>query len=114
MKAIPRSIKRQLRELANQAHENELNRELAQLTERFDEWREGKICAGELSHLIHQYHNGPARDLYKQYNNLPVEMLVAQAVVHGILQERDVPEKVWPYIESSLEFCRSHLGEDGT
>jgi hypothetical protein len=53
----PKRIKRELRELAGQAHENELERELEKLARHFDEWREGKINAASLTELIHRYHS---------------------------------------------------------
>jgi hypothetical protein len=75
------------------------------LGEHFHEWRQGRISAGELSHLVHQYHNGPARDLWKCYNNGLVHMQVASAIVRGILREEDIPKEIWPYIQGALEFC---------
>ena len=106
MKRYPKRIKRQLKELASLAYENELSRELALLAEKFDEWRQGRISTGELSRLIHQCHNGPARELWKRYNDGLVHMQMAYAIVHGILREEDIPKEVWPYIEGALEFYR--------
>jgi chemotaxis regulatin CheY-phosphate phosphatase CheZ len=99
----PKRIKRELRELAGQAHENEMGRELEQLARHFDEWHEGKIDAASLTELIHQYHNGPTRELWKKYNSGFVEVLVAQAIVNGILQREQVTEETWPYIEEAIE-----------
>ena len=104
MERYPKRIKRQLNDLVGQAYENELGRELGKLAQHFDEWREGKISAGELTELVHQYHNGPARELWKQYNRNPfTELLVASAMVEGILQKEDASEEVWPYIEEAIE-----------
>jgi hypothetical protein len=52
MERYPKRIKRQIRELVGQAYENELERELGKLGQHFDEWREGKISAGELTELV--------------------------------------------------------------
>jgi len=112
MDDYPRRVKKQLRELASLAHESELRRELMQLAEKFEEWKEHKISTWELDHMIHEYHQGPARDLYSRYNNAPVGMLVAYAVVHRILKEEDVPEEVSPYIQNALQFYRADLGEE--
>jgi hypothetical protein len=57
-----------------QAYERELHRELARLDQSFDQWREGKISCGELSHRVHQYEAGASRELYKHYNYSPHEM----------------------------------------
>jgi hypothetical protein len=102
----PKQIKRELRELASQAYENELGRELRELARHFDGWREGKIDASQLTELVHQYHNGPARELWKKYNSGFVELLVAQAVVNGILQKEQVTEEAWPYVEEAIEKYR--------
>ena len=95
------------RPFVGQAYENELATELAKLEKRFEDWRAGKICAGELAEIIHQYHNGPARDLWSKYNQNPyTELLIASAMVRGILQREDVSEEVWPYVEAAIERYR--------
>ena len=99
----PKQIKRELRELAGQAYENELGRELGELAQHFDEWREGKIDTSSLTELVHRYHNGPARELWKKYNSGFVELLVAQAVVSRILQKEQVTKEAWPYVEETIE-----------
>ena len=76
MNEYPKRIKRELKELAGQAYENELGRELGDLARHFDDWREGKIGASDLTELVHQYHNGPARELWKKYNGSFTELLV--------------------------------------
>ena len=59
MSSQPKRIKKQLKRLLIEAYENELTIELTKLATKFDEWREGKISAGELSYLIHEYDIGP-------------------------------------------------------
>ena len=56
-----------------------------------------------MTELIHKYHNGPARELWKKYNSKFVEPLVAQAIVSGILQKEQVTEETWPYVEEAIE-----------
>ena len=103
----PKSIRRQLRELRAQAHENELARELAKLAAKFDEWRAGKIDAWELTDLVHKYHNGPARELYSFYDSGDDDLLVASALMKGILSEADVPEDVRKHIQGLIDFYKS-------
>jgi hypothetical protein len=113
MERYPKRIKGQIRELAGQAYENELGRELGQLGQQFDKWREGKISALELTELVHQYHNGPARQLWKTYNQNPfTELLVASGIVRGILQKEDVSEEVWPYIQEAIKRSGLDWGEE--
>ena len=102
----PKAVRRQLRELRAQAHENELAAELVKLAGKFDEWRSGRISAGELTDLIHAYHNGPARQLWSYYNAGDDDLLVASAFVTGVLKQSDVPEDVRQHIQGLIEFCR--------
>jgi hypothetical protein len=93
MSDYPKDIKRLLREFAIEAYEGELSRELARLDKSFLEWRDGKISSGELSHRIHQYEMGASRELFKKYNDGEDDFNVAYAIVTGILNREDVPEK---------------------
>lgn len=102
-----KSIKRSLRELAAEAYERELSRELAQLDKSFAEWREGKIDSGELSQRIHQYETGASRELFKKYNEGKHDFNVAYAIVTGILHRKDVPEEVIKAIDKHIRFYES-------
>lgn len=106
----PKQIKRQIRELKAQAHENELALELAKLAGHFDAWRAGKISAGELTDLIHKYHNGPARELWSFYNSGQDDLVVAAAVAKDILRDADVPDDVRQHIQPLIDFCRHGPG----
>jgi hypothetical protein len=65
----------------------------------------GQDQCGRVKPSYSQHHNGPARELWKRYNDGLVHMQVASAIVHGILREEDISEEVWPYIEDALELC---------
>jgi hypothetical protein len=109
---LPKNVKRQLRELCTQAYERELSRALDQLSARFNEWQAGKINPWELTEVIHKFHDGQARDLYKLYEANPdVNLAVAQAVAKGILTKEEIPGSVWPHIESIVEFFRQGSGK---
>jgi hypothetical protein len=109
--SYPKHIKRQLRKLADQAHERELAQALSQLAANFDAWRAGEINAFELNHLIHKHHQGPARKLYGIYNDLEPDLLVGRAVVMGLLPEDAISEEIWPYIQNAVDFSRQRLGD---
>ena len=55
---IPKRVKRLLREYASAAHEEELRRALLPLAEAFKRWEHGDLDSGELSDLIHRFHQG--------------------------------------------------------
>ncbi len=77
------------------------------MAQHFDDWREGQIDPFELTELIHQYHNGPARELWKRYVGNPyIELLMARAIAEGILEQADVSEQVRPYIKEAVERYR--------
>ena len=105
-------IKRLLRELAAEAYEKELSRELVKLEKSFEEWQDGKINSGELSHRVHQYETGVSRELFKKYNEDKFDFNVAYAIVTGILDRKDVPEELLEAIDKHLRFYES-MNADG-
>ena len=107
MSDYPKPIKRLLRQYLTLAYERELHRELAKLDQSFAEWREGKINNGELSHRVHQYEMGPSRDLFKRYNGDLPDMMVAYALVAGILKQEEVPAELLEAIARTLSFYQS-------
>ena len=60
-----------LRQLAQEAWEAELTRELEELFETFCKWADKGVGAFDLSEQIHAFHNGVSRELYKRYTWLP-------------------------------------------
>jgi hypothetical protein len=102
-----KNLKRLLRELAAEAYDKELSRELTKLEKSFEEWRNGKIDSGELRHRIHQYEIGPSRELYKKYNDGQDDFNVAYAIVTGILDREEVPEELIEAIEKHMRFFES-------
>lgn len=107
MQDYPKHIKKMLREYAAEAHERELHRELTKLDQSFAEWRAGKIGSGELSDRVHQYEVGPSRELFKQYNGGRHEMLVAYAIVVGILKREEVSSELLEALAKPLSFYES-------
>ena len=101
--------RKDLRRLAELAYERELNEELGALEESFHQWRCGSINAYDLSQAIHEFHDGPARDLYVSYNRLKPDLLVARAFARGVLTENDVA----PSIRDALRSQIAHYGAEG-
>jgi hypothetical protein len=64
MADAPKRIKRLLREYAGAAHEEELRRALLPVSEAFGQWARRELSSGELSEIIHRFHQGPARELW--------------------------------------------------
>lgn len=87
--------RKQLRELAGKAYELELTGELENLETEFTRWRRGEIDVHDLSDRIHQFHEGPARNLFLAYNDTANEIAVGSAIGRGILGEEDVPPGIF-------------------
>lgn len=65
MKKLSKNEKKHLRQLSELAYEKELSFYLDDLRSRFDEWKNGKLDVWELSDVIHKFHDGKSRELYK-------------------------------------------------
>src|SRR3989440_12676755 len=91
MAETPKRIKRLLREYAAAAHEEELRRALLPVAEAFKRWEREELDNGELSEIIHKFHQGPARDLWVRYNTAHLEMAGAFALTTGALCRKRVP-----------------------
>jgi hypothetical protein len=61
------------------AYQRDLDKELTKLKARFDNWQTKKIDCFELSDLIHEFHDGVSRELWKFYNRADPDTIV----VHG-------------------------------
>src|SRR2546428_6759733 len=83
MAETPKRVKRLLREYAAVAHEEELRRALLPVAEAFKRWEREELDSGELSEIIHKFHQGPARDLWVRYNTAHLEMAAAFSVTTG-------------------------------
>jgi hypothetical protein len=104
MREYPKKIKKLIREFAEEAHERELHRELTKLDLRYEEWRRGKLDSGALSDEIHQYETDPSCELFKRYNGGLPDMMVAYAIVAGILKREEIPAELLEALTSQLEY----------
>lgn len=89
-----KASRRKLRELADQAYEEELRRALAPLAEAFERWKVRVASSFEISDLIHRFHEGPSRELWDTYNNLKPDALVARALVLGVIARESLPPEI--------------------
>jgi hypothetical protein len=88
-----RKTRKKLRELCKIAYARELDHHLEQLEQNFDKWRNKNIDCWNLNDLIHDFHDGTSRDLYKIYHYTKDEAyLVSRAVQLGFLQQDELPE----------------------
>lgn len=108
MRDLSKPIKRVLRQLMDLAYERELHRELEKLDQSFANWRDGTINSFELNELIHKHHNGVSRELWSRYSSYrDADMIVAYAVVEGLIKEQEVPPEVLAAMSRQFGFYRS-------
>ena len=98
-----KAIRRKLRELADQAYEEELRHALAPLAEAFERWKARAASSFEISDLIHEFHLGPSRTLWGTYQGLKPDALVARAVALGVLARESLPAEVAASLASQIE-----------
>jgi hypothetical protein len=107
MRKYPKRIKRLLAEFVAEAYERDLRHALAELDQAFAEWRNGRISSADLSRRIHDYEKGPSRDLFKLYDGNPHDMVVAHALVTGILRWDEMPAELLEALAGPLNFYQS-------
>ena len=98
-----KAIRRKLRELADQAYEEELRRALAPLAEAFERWKLRATSSFEISDLIHEFHHGPSRTLWGTYEGLKPDALVARAVALGVLARERLPPEIAASLAGQIE-----------
>lgn len=102
---LSKRMKRILRKLSMEAHEEELRRALIPLAQSFEDWRAGQVGSGELAILIEDFHNGPARDLFRLYNSGMLTFTVSSAIARGVLNRQNVPEEVLEFLAREIMYC---------
>jgi hypothetical protein len=100
----PKAIKRQLRTWAGVAHERDLNEALGRLHRDFERWTRGEVSAFDLNDLVHRYHDGTSREIWKRYQSSHLEPVVAAAVVEGVLRRDELPEALVQHLSRLIEF----------
>jgi hypothetical protein len=106
-------MRRVLRQLAGVAYERELERLLKKLEVSFDRRRRGELDAAALVAEVDDFAKGHARRrLSRMYeSDAIVDMVVAQAIVRGVLTQDEVPAEVHVALERAITFYRQGLAE---
>jgi hypothetical protein len=98
-----------LRDLRDRAYRVELGLELAKLEGHFRRWRQGDIEPGDLASLIHEFHDGANRDLYKLYNSRDLGLAVARAIALGLLEPSDVSAELLTKLQHLIDHATENL-----
>lgn len=112
MERPTKAVKRALRQLATLAHEEELRRALLPIAAAFGQWQAGQLGSGELTEIIHAFHQGPARELWKKYSSGSLEFAVAHAIVSGVIERDQVPPDVLVHCRGAIEYLATARAGD--
>jgi hypothetical protein len=94
MREFSKSERRELRALVELAADREMTVYLNDLAKRFDAWRDGQIGPWELVDAIHEFHQGPNREMYaRDHGNSMLLVYVTGAVNQGFLSRAEIPER---------------------
>lgn len=104
MRDTPKRLKRLVREWAAIAHDRELTKALQELRTHFDRWQQSEITAAELNGLIHQFHEGVARDIWKSYATKHLEPAIGFAVATGIFRREELPAELLEHVAGWIQF----------
>lgn len=113
MVEVPKRVKRLLRAYATAAHEAELGLALRSLADAFKQWERGELDSFALEDLIHRFHQGPARELYRRYGTNQRAAQVAYAIVTGALDRAAVPAELLDHLAGLIRFYESEQAESG-
>lgn len=84
---------------------------LGALGDKFDQWRAGVLSSGDLHDAIHEYHQGPGREIWKRYATNRPETQLAYAVAAGFVSRESLPKEVLDSIASTVEFFAGQMRE---
>jgi hypothetical protein len=102
-------MKRLVREWAAIAHDRDLRKALGELREQFDRWDRGEIDSFELNELVHRFHEGTAREIWKKYATSHLEPAVASAMAAGVLRKEELPAELLRHVAGLIEFYEQDL-----
>ena len=116
MAQTPKALKRHLEEYASVGYEEELRRALVPLADAFDAWRQGTVASSEIAERIHEFHQGPARELYKLYwLARDPRIAVARAIAVGALPREAVVPEAMEFLAALIEnFSQGPVDPGGT
>lgn len=104
-------VKKNLRDLAKHAYEEELKKYITPLYEKFKEWESGELTSLNLAGFIHRFHNGISKKLFRIYSNLDSSLLVARAIALKILPEESIDSETLHELSGKIAFYQTQKDE---
>ena len=102
-----KQIKKLIRQYGAIAHERELSQELRDLHSEFERWQKGEISAGDLNDKIHDYHDGPSRNMWVKYGTSNPQAGLAAAIASGLIAKDEVPSQLLEFLARNIEYFES-------
>jgi hypothetical protein len=96
-------MKKLIREYGAMALERELHETLLGLRSDFDRWQAGEISSVLMNEKIHEFTNGPTRDLLLKYHPSNPQAGLASAIASGLVKKDEVPPELLEYLARSIE-----------
>lgn len=96
-----------IRQLAHLAWDRELRIELQKIGAAIEEMESGRLTPFDVTDRIHKFHDGAARDLYKQFSISLPWLAVCRAHLDGVLTDDDVSDAGDEIREGIREFTVS-------
>ncbi|MFW5873711.1 MAG: hypothetical protein ACOCVD_03440 [Bacillota bacterium] len=104
MKGYSKETKKEIKRLAELAHQRELEKALSDLKLKFKQWENNELDPFELDDEIHQFHNKTSREIFKKYNDRDMkDHFVAIAIAYGIIDKKEVEPQAYQEIELLIE-----------
>jgi len=100
----PKRVRRLVRDWAAIAHDRELTKALQDLRTQFDRWERGEITAADLNEIVHRYHEGPSREIWKHYATNHLEPAVAFTVATGLIRREELPSELLEHLANWIQF----------
>ena len=91
MLSVTKTEAKALRNWAETAWDRELSAEITKLGIVIDALKTGELSPQQVNDLIHEFHDGVARDLYRFYTRASPEMAVAHALVGQVIAKGELP-----------------------
>jgi hypothetical protein len=107
----PKRLRRELGRLAAKAEELELRAALQPLAADFRRWEAGAIDSFDLKALIHDFHNGPARQIYLRYDTRDPALPIAAAIASGLLDPADLSTEILADLEPLIASIKERIEE---
>jgi len=107
-----KATKRRLRELAGIAYERELRKALQPVEQALADMHAGKRNAFEVSEVIHQFHQRPAKELWMRYARAHLEMAIHSALFENVITPEEIPVEARQWFVERVEHFRTLQNSD--